>query len=219
MTILNNIFLYAAIAVCVLALALNITKFSGAKALTERTPEMKNEIYNILIGVIAAAAVFIRIYKFGSVPGGMNQDGAMAAVDAKALADYATDRFGMWLPVHLTAWGYGQMSALLSYLMVPFIKIGGLSVFTARLPQLLASLAGLVCLYLFIRDAFGKIPALIAAAFAAINPWHILQSRWALDCNLYPQFFMMGCTATAYLFTQCRSFCLPRACICSRRSA
>ena len=28
--------------------------------------------------------------------------------------------------------------------------------------------------------------------FAAINPWHILQSRWALDCNLYPHFFMAG---------------------------
>ena len=192
MTILNNIFLYAAIAVCVLALALNMAKYSGVKALTERTPEMKNNIYNILICVIAAVAVFIRIYKFGSVPGGMNQDGAMAAVDAKALADYATDRYGMWMPVHLTAWGYGQMSALLSYLMAPFVKIGGLSAFTARLPQLLVSLAGLVCLYLFIRDVFGKIPALIVAVFAAINPWHILQSRWALDCNLYPHFFMMG---------------------------
>lgn len=28
------------------------------------------------------------------IPDGMNQDGAMAAVDAKALADHGTDRYG-----------------------------------------------------------------------------------------------------------------------------
>ena len=149
-------------------------------------------VYPIAFALAVFIAVFVRIYQFGSVPGGFNQDGAMAAVDAKALADYGTDRFGMRLPVHLTGWGYGQMSALLSYLMVPFIKLAGLTPVTARLPQLLASLAGLICLYLFIRDAFNKEAALVVFFFAAVNPWHILQSRWALDCNLYPHFFMMG---------------------------
>ena len=42
----------------------------------------------VLIILIAAVALLIRVYRFGSVPGGMNQDGAMAAVDAKALAEY-----------------------------------------------------------------------------------------------------------------------------------
>lgn len=67
-------------------------------------------------GIFAAlmlAAFLLRVWQFGSVPGGMNQDGAMAAVDAKALADHATDRYGMFMPVHFTAWGYGQMSVLL----------------------------------------------------------------------------------------------------------
>ena len=116
----------------------------------------------------------------------------MAAVDAKALADYGTDHYGMSLPVHLTAWGYGQMSALLSYLMVPFIKLMGLNAVSARLPQLIISLLGLAALYLFSRDAFGKKAALVVFAFGSIAPWHILQSRWALDCNLYPHFFLFG---------------------------
>lgn len=68
----------------------------------------------------------IRVWQFGMIPDGMNQDGAMAAVDAKALADHGTDRYGMYMPVHFTAWGYGQMSVLLSYMMVPFIKVFGL---------------------------------------------------------------------------------------------
>lgn len=191
MSILNNIFLWAAIIIAAIALYKEYDiKYSKKKAVGEIA--VSDRLYKILFIITAVIAVFIRIYKFGSVPGGFNQDGAMAAVDAKALAEHATDRLGMHLPVHLTAWGYGQMSALLSYLMIPFVKIGGLSAVTARLPQLIVSLAGLTCLYLFVKDTFGKIPALIAFMFAAINPWHIIESRWALDCNLYPHFFIMG---------------------------
>ena len=153
---------------------------------------MDDRLYKAVLIFFALAALFIRVYKFGQVPGGFNQDGAMAAVDAKALADYGTDRYGMSYPVHLTAWGYGQMSALLSYLMVPFIKVFGLNPVSARLPQLIVSLLGLAALYFFSRDAFGKKAALVIFAFGAIAPWHILQSRWALDCNLYPHFFLFG---------------------------
>lgn len=148
--------------------------------------------YRLWLAAAVLIAVFIRIYRFGAVPGGFNQDGAMAVVDAKALADYGTDRFGMRWPVHLTAWGYGQMSALLSYLLVPVIKLLGISAVTVRLPQLIISLLGLLTLYLFIRDVFGKGPALLVLLFGAICPWHILQSRWILDCNLYPHFFVFG---------------------------
>ena len=142
---------------------------------------------------IAVIAVLARIWAFGAVPAGVHQDGAMAAVDAKALADYGTDRFGMAWPVHLTAWGYGQMSALMTYLMAAVIKLFGMSVVTIRIPNLLLSLAGLAALYAFARDAFrSKMVALVVLAFAAINPWHIMQSRWALDCNLFPHLFMIG---------------------------
>ena len=145
-----------------------------------------------LLCAAALLAVFIRVYRFGSVPGGMNQDGAMAAVDAAALAAYGTDRLGMRFPVHLTAWGFGQMSALMSYLMAPCIALFGLSVTSARLPMLLVSLASLGILYLFAKDLHGRQGAAIALALAAICPWHILQSRWALDCNLFPHFFLAG---------------------------
>ena len=152
----------------------------------------KKKNYYLLLFLACIIAVSIRVYQFGVVPGGMNQDGAMAAVDAKALADYGTDRLGMRYPVHLTAWGFGQMSALLSYLMIPSIKLFGLSVFSARLPMLLVSLASIYLLYLFSTDFAGKNTALVVLCFTAINPWHIIQSRWALDCNLFPHFLLAG---------------------------
>jgi len=168
--------------------------------------DMSNKTYYIILGVIVAIGVIIRIWKFGSVPGGFNQDGAMAAVDGKALADYGTDRFGTWLPAHLYAWGYGQMSSLLSYMIAFFVKIFGLNEITARLPQLIMSLAGGTFFYLFIRDIFGKGAGLIAAAFVAINPWHLVQSRWALDCNLLPHFFMGGLYFLNLGFTKRKMF-------------
>lgn len=152
----------------------------------------RDRLATVLLVVVAIAGIALRVWKFGTVPGGFNHDGAMAAVDGKALADYGTDRFGTFLPALLTAWGFGQMSALLSYLIAIFVKLFGLNPVTARLPQLLASLAGGAFFYLFMRDVFGKRAGLAAAAFVAVDPWHLLQSRWALDCNLLPHFFMGG---------------------------
>ncbi len=152
--------------------------------------ETRNE--RLWLGIILLLGLALRIAAFGDIPAGINQDGAMAAVDGKALADCGTDRFGIWLPAHLYAWGFGQMSSLLSYLIAVFVKLFGLSTLTARLPQLLASIMGAVCFYLFVRDAFGRRAGLIAAFLAAVNPWHFVQSRWALDCNLLPHFFVAG---------------------------
>ena len=134
----------------------------------------------------------LRLWRFGLIPGGMNQDGAMAAVDALALTHYGTDRFGTWLPAHFTAWGYGQMSVLLSYCMVPFIRIFGLSALTARLPVLLWSIGGMAAAYVFLREAHAQRAALAGLLFLAVNPWHFMQSRWALDCNLFPHLFLIG---------------------------
>ena len=184
---LNQIFFAIALFLTVVAMSRMLSRpFTGTEFFID------DRLYKALLLFFALTAIMVRVWEFGNVPGGFNQDGAMAAVDAKALADYGTDHYGMSYPVHLTAWGYGQMSALLSYLMVPFIKLMGLNAVSARLPQLIISLLGLAVLYLFSRDAFGKKAALVVFAFGSIAPWHILQSRWALDCNLYPHFFLFG---------------------------
>lgn len=145
-----------------------------------------------LVVLVLFVGTLVRIWQFGSIPAGFNQDGAMGAVDALALAQYGTDRLGMRLPAHFTAWGYGQMSVLLSYLSVPFIALFGLNPFTARIVVLITSLAALWVLYLVGKILWGKNAALAILAIAAINPWQMMQSRWALDCNLFPHFFLFG---------------------------
>ena len=146
----------------------------------------------LILSLILYGMIAIRSIGFGSIPGGFNQDGAMGAVDALALATYGTDRFGNWLPAHFEAWGYGQMSVLLSYLMIPFIKLWGLNSVTARLPMLLASIAGAGALYGLVRDIFSRRAGLLALLCVSIAPWHFMQSRWALDCNMFPHMFILG---------------------------
>ena len=106
-------------------------KFHNALRVWTKEPDNGKAAVFLVLCVLLA----VRLTAFGTIPGGLNQDGAMAAVDAKALGEYGTDRFGTFMPAHLRAWGYGQMSALLSYLMVPFVKIFGLNRTAVRLPK------------------------------------------------------------------------------------
>lgn len=143
--------------------------------------------WGILLG-----AVLIRCIGFGKVPEGANQDGAMAAVDALALSKYGTDRYGTYMPVHFEAWKYGQMSVLMSYMMIPFIKLFGLNVYTMRLPMLVVSCGSVALTYFIGRKLFDTRFALLVMALTAVNPWHFMQSRWALDCNMFPHVFLLA---------------------------
>lgn len=149
--------------------------------------------YNrVLFWAILIAAIAVRCAGFVSIPGGVNQDEAMAGVDAWALAEYGTDRYGTFLPVHFTAWRYGQMSVLLSYCMIPFIKLLGFGTCAVRLPMLIASCGSVVLAYLVGKRLFSPRMGLLVMALTAVNPWHFMQSRWSLDCNLFPHVFLLA---------------------------
>lgn len=161
--------------------------------MAQNSKELRNTNTNLLLFfAILIGAVLIRIFRFGMLPYGVNQDEAMGAVDAWALSLYGTDRFGVSLPVHFSAWQVSQMSVLLSYLMIPFIKIFGFHTWVIRLPMLLSSIGSVALVYLIGKKLFGERFALIAMALTAINPWHFMQSRWSMDCNLFPHVFLLA---------------------------
>ncbi len=146
----------------------------------------------IIFWIILLSGFLLRIIGIATIPAGINQDEAMGAVDAWALSQYGTDRYGTFLPVHFTAWRYSQMSVLLSYLMIPFIKIMGFNIYAIRLPMVLMSTLGIGLIYLISKRFFTEKASLAIMALVTINPWHFMQSRWALDCNLFPHLFLLG---------------------------
>lgn len=193
----NNITLCLTVILTVLAIFLYFNKKDSLKI---SDFELKNDIvYYSLLSLFAIVAIFVRIYKFGQIPGGFNYDEAMSAVDSKAIAEYGTDRLGMKFPVYFQAWERGQMSAFQNYLMSISIKFAGgsLTPLVCRLPMLLMSIAGMVFFVFLAKDALGKKGALFAALLVAVNPWHIVQSRWALDCNMLAHVFII---ATYFLY-------------------
>lgn len=136
--------------------------------------------------------IVLRCIYFGQIPAGINQDEAMGAVDAFALSKYATDRYGVFMPVHFTAWIYSQMSVFQSYCMIPFIKIFGFNTVAVRLPMLLASCGAIALIYLIAKKICNEKVAFIAMFLTVINPWQFMQSRWTIDCNMFPHVFLLA---------------------------
>lgn len=148
----------------------------------------KKRIFIILLFI----AAFFRLYKLGNVPGAINQDTACAAVNAKSIMQYGVDLCDCYMPVHLNAWGYSQMSVGLAYLMIPFIKLFGLNQVAVCIPNAIFSILGIIAGYFFVKKTFGVCIAQIFMFVTAFNPWHFVQSRWPLEANLFPHFFIIA---------------------------
>ena len=97
---------------------------------------------------------------------------------------------GNKMPAFLVAWGSGQ-NALLTYLVIPFIKILGLNVLSVRLPIAILGCISLIIMYLLLKKISNKKIATIGLAFFAICPWHIMKSRWGLESNLFPDLILI----------------------------
>lgn len=166
---------------------------------TKKAPLIKvSSKLDLCLNVLIFLFIFIRVFGFWFVPNGVNQDEAMNAVDAFSLSRYGTDRFGTFLPAHLMGWEVGQQSSLMSYLEVPFIWLFGFNIFSIRLPMVIMGLLGCFCVYLLVKKLFNETYAKIALLLAISSPVLFKASRWSLDCNLLPHFFIIGFTLLVF---------------------
>lgn len=156
-----------------------------------------------------AVGLCLRVWRFGDIPPGLNQDEASMAYDAYCLGHFGIDRHGYRFPVMLVSWGSG-MYALAAYVALPFIWLFGLSVRSARLPFLLAGLAALPLFYLLLLHTTDRRTARIGVALLAISPWHVMVSRWALDSNMFPFVFLLA-TVLLVRSTTCPRYLIAAA--------
>lgn len=145
----------------------------------------------ILFTVFMAIGILARIWQFGTVPGDLNQDEAFSGYEAYSLLHYGMDSAGYRFPIYLTTWGSG-MSALNSYLIIPFMALFGPSIRVIRLPQVIVSCLTLWTVFLIVKRIVNEKAALCALFLLAVSPWHITMSRWGLDANLAPGFLIFG---------------------------
>lgn len=147
--------------------------------------------YTVIFGVILIIAILSRVLFLTKFPFGIDQDEAGMMYDAYCMAEYGTDRFLNENPVYLINFGGGQ-SVMYAAIASLLIKVFGLSVFIVRLPAVVFSIITIILAYLLAKKYIGKKFALILAFLITICPWHIMQSRWGLDCNLFPSFLMIS---------------------------
>lgn len=148
----------------------------------------------ILFTVIFIIGIFARAWEYASLPPGLNVDEASIGVEAYYLYKFGVDRYGLSYPVHFISWGSGQ-NALYAYLLIPFVALKGINAFAVRLPMLLAGILSLPLVFVAGKRLLGDRFALLAMFFMAISPWHIVNSRWAVESNIMPFLFLAGFTA------------------------
>lgn len=147
--------------------------------------------YSKILLVILVLGILVRLMGIGEVPKGIHIDEAGMAYDAYSISEYGTDRYGNQFPLYLENFGQGQ-SVMCMYLISPFIKLFGLNLYSIRIPIAMVSILAMILAYLLVKEKKEKKTALLFLFLLAICPWHIMQARWALDCNLLSSFMIFS---------------------------
>ncbi len=146
----------------------------------------------ILVGIIILAFV-LRFYRLGSFPA-FNADEASIGYDAYSLIQTGHDQHGNAWPVSFQSFN-DYKPGLYVYIVLPFVKVLGLTEWAVRIPNALIGVASVYLIYLLVKELFGKekeVFPLIAALFLAISPWHIHFSRGGWEANTATFFLMVG---------------------------
>lgn len=160
--------------------------------------------YTVVIVVTILSGAIIRLSHFPHIPPGVNQDEAGSAYEAYSLALTGKDKWGNVYPAYFPSWGSGQ-NVLQAYLSIPFIKVFGLNIITARIVQLILGILTLPLLFFSLKP-LGRFTAFLAVFLLALAPWHFMLTHWALESNLLPFFMLLGC------------YCISRALITGNKN-
>lgn len=182
MELMNTIMLWCVIAMAVYSIWYTRKKPTKSE---ETIPKMElKKTWYIGAGVIVIACVILsRIVGWGSLPSWIGVDEAGIAYDAYSIANFGTDRYEQPFPVYMVNFGGGQ-SALYTYIAALAVKTFGFSIATIRLPALLFYIVSIACMGYLVVKQDNRIRAWLTMFLIVICPWHIMQSRYALDCNL-----------------------------------
>ena len=143
----------------------------------------------LLICIILVVGFLVRLIGIERIPNAVHTDEASIGFEAYSVLNYGIDRNGKSIPVFLESWGSGQ-NALYMYIIMPFVKILGLSVLSVRLPMAIIGCISLIVLYKLLLKIENQNFAIIGLAFFAITPWHIMKSRYGLESNVFPDFML-----------------------------
>lgn len=125
-------------------------------------------------------------------PPSLGFDEASLGYNAFSIMKTGRDEYGNWMPISLRSFN-DYKPALYAYLIIPFIKIYGLTATAVRAPSALAGTISLIFLFFFLRKFIkNKWCLLLVFGMLSFEPWRLHFSRNALETNLSAMFFLIA---------------------------
>lgn len=144
-----------------------------------------------IVGIILLG-LLLRIIALQTFPSGFTPDEASFGYDAYSLLKTGKDQWGTPFPLVLKSFG-DYKAPLFSYILIPFVAVGGLTKEIVRLPNAIIGTLAILATYLFVLEFFKrKSLALISAFLLSISSWHIMMSRGGFEANLTTFFLPLG---------------------------
>lgn len=145
----------------------------------------------ILVGIIVLGFI-LRITSLNKLPYGFTPDEASFGYDAYSILHTGKDQWGASIPLVLKSFG-DYKAPLYSYILIPFVAVGGLTKEVVRLPNAIIGTLAIFATYLLVLELFkNKNTALAASFLLSISSWHIMMSRGGFEANLTTFFLPLG---------------------------
>ena len=146
----------------------------------------------LIIWGIIALAFFLRFYRLADYPA-LNADEAAIGYNAYSLLTTGKDEHGNSWPIHFQSFN-DYKPGLYFYLVLPFVKILGLTELAVRIPGAALGVLTVLVLYLLVKEL--KIGnwklEIVASFFLAISPWHLHFSRGGWEVNAATFLIVLG---------------------------
>lgn len=127
--------------------------------------------------VVLVISAFLLFYKLDQYPRGIHIDEVRVGNTAWSILKTGKDFYGNPLPLYFNSFGDWRPMGLM-YLTVPFVWLGGLSIWTTRLPGAIAALISIVAFFALTRRLYPKgIAGVAATAVFALSPWLVILGR------------------------------------------
>lgn len=152
----------------------------------------------VLVFAIFILAAFLRFYKLGSIPNGLERDETSIGYNAYSIMKTNKDEYGVRLPLYFKAFGEYKLPVYIYLSTIP-IRLFGLTAFSVRFLSALTGTLSVVVFYFLIREIliYFKIKSkyslsLLTTFTLAINPWHLHFSRAAFEVTPALFFTLFG---------------------------
>lgn len=153
---------------------------------------MKIALKYIAMFFIVILAGFLRFYKLDQIPPSLNWDEVAAGYNAYTIANWGADEYGNKFPIVFRSFGDDKHPVHI-YITAAIVKIFGLSDYSTRASSALVGTLAVLAIYFLAKKLFRReTPALFAALFLAVSPYHLQFSRGLWEANFALFFFIAG---------------------------